>query len=40
MRPYGAFIIGFVAGCVYFIASWIVVRLRIDDPIDAVAGKA
>lgn len=28
-----------MAGFIYFIASWIVVKLKIDDPLDAVAGK-
>jgi Amt family ammonium transporter len=37
VRPYGALVIGLVAGFIYFIASWIVVKLKIDDPLDAVA---
>lgn len=38
VRPYGALAIGFVASFVYFVTSWIILKLRIDDPLDAVAG--
>lgn len=38
VRPYGAFVIGLIAALVYFAVSWAMVKVRIDDPLDAVAG--
>eukprot|EP00121_Abeoforma_whisleri_P011175 Awhi_evm1s10313 len=35
VEPYGAFIIGLVAGAVYMGCSWLLVKFRIDDPLDA-----
>lgn len=36
--PWAAFIIGFIGGCVYYIASRInLYKLKIDDPLDAIA---
>ena len=37
--PYAAFVIGIIAGIAYVAWSTLVVKLKIDDPIDAVAGK-
>ena len=38
MHPWGAFVTGAFAGLIYLAASWSVIKLRIDDPLDAVAG--
>lgn len=35
--PGSAFVIGSIGGCIYVASSSLVVRLRIDDPIDAFA---
>ncbi|XP_072032959.1 putative ammonium transporter 1 [Amphiura filiformis] len=37
VSPWGAVIIGSVAGVVYIISSWAVIRIKVDDPLDAVA---
>ena len=39
VHPYAAFIIGIIAGMAYVAWSTLVLRLRVDDPLDAVAGK-
>lgn len=39
VHPYAAVIIGAVAGLVYIIVVRLVVKARVDDPVDAVAGK-
>ncbi|XP_062517513.1 putative ammonium transporter 1 [Corticium candelabrum] len=35
--PYGAFLVGLVAGVVYSLAAKLVERNRVDDPLDAIA---
>lgn len=37
VSPWEAIIIGAVSGLIYCISSWLVVTLKIDDPIDAVS---
>ncbi len=37
--PYGAFVIGVVAGIVYVITKRMVVKWSVDDPLNAVASK-
>lgn len=37
-RPWGACIVGLIAGIGYNFTSWWMVKLKIDDPVDAVAG--
>ena len=37
---WGACVIGLVAGIVYSVWSLIVRKLKVDDPLDAVAGKS
>ena len=39
VHPYAAFVIGIIAGIAYVAWSTLVVKLKIDDPLDAVAGK-
>ncbi|BFZ15991.1 hypothetical protein BsWGS_19030 [Bradybaena similaris] len=36
-RPWGACIVGLIAGIGFNFTSWWVVKLKIDDPVDAVA---
>lgn len=36
MDPWGALIVGFVAGALYLLASKTLIKLRIDDAVDAV----
>lgn len=36
---WGAVLTGVIAGIVYQLTSILVERLRVDDPLDAVAGK-
>lgn len=38
MFMWGAFVTGLVAAVVYYFGAVIVVKLKIDDPLDAVAG--
>lgn len=33
--PYAAFIIGFMAGCIYYFYQWAIEKLHIDDPLHA-----
>ena len=40
VAPWGAAVIGAIAGVVYHLASFAVCAMKVDDPIDAVAGKA
>lgn len=37
--PWAAFIIGLIAGIVYMIWSYLIERVKIDDPLDSVAGE-
>lgn len=37
VHPYAAFVIGIIAGIAYVAWSTLVVKLKIDDPLDAVA---
>ena len=39
VHPYAAFIIGVIAGMAYVAWSTLVLYFRVDDPLDAVAGK-
>ena len=39
LAPWGAAIVGVVSGVVYVVWSYAVCKLKIDDPLDAVAGK-
>ena len=40
VHPYAAFVIGIIAGMAYVAWSTVLLRLRVDDPLDAVAGKS
>lgn len=35
VQPYASFVIGVVAGLVYLGGSWLLIRLKIDDPLDS-----
>ena len=37
-HPWGAAILGFIAAIAYKITSWAVAAMKVDDPLDAVAG--
>lgn len=37
-HPWSALVIGILGGAFYLACSWIVMKARIDDPLDAVAG--
>ncbi|XP_033102659.1 putative ammonium transporter 1 [Anneissia japonica] len=37
VEPWGAFVIGFVAGMVFIVVSNLMLKFKIDDPLDAVA---
>ncbi|XP_064601317.1 putative ammonium transporter 1 [Liolophura sinensis] len=37
MYTWGAFVTGLIGGVVYMLISWSVVKLRVDDPLDATA---
>ena len=39
VHPYAAFVIGIIAGMAYVGWSTLMLRLKVDDPLDAVAGK-
>jgi len=39
VHPYAAFVIGIIAGMAYVAWSTLMLRVRVDDPLDAVAGK-
>ena len=39
VHPYAAFVIGIIAGIAYVGWSTAMLRLKVDDPLDAVAGK-
>lgn len=39
VHPYAAFIIGIIAGMAYVAWSTVMLRFKVDDPLDAVAGK-
>lgn len=36
VEPWAAFVIGVIAGWVYLAASFLLVRLKIDDAVDAI----
>ncbi|XP_031573365.1 putative ammonium transporter 1 [Actinia tenebrosa] len=36
-RPYCALVVGVLAGLTYMIWSWVVLKMKADDPVDAVA---
>lgn len=38
MAMWGAFVTGFIAAFVYYGAAFLIIKLKIDDPLDAVAG--
>ena len=38
VMPWAGVIIGAVGGCVYRASSKLMIRLQIDDPVDACAG--
>jgi Amt family ammonium transporter len=35
-KPYAGFIVGIVGGLAYYGCSGLLIRLRIDDPLDAI----
>ena len=39
-EPWAGLLIGFMAGCVYYGISKLMVKCGLDDPLDAVAGKS
>ena len=39
VHPYAAFVIGIIAGMAYVAWSTLMLRFKVDDPLDAVAGK-
>ena len=39
VHPYAAFVIGIIAGIAYVAWSTVMLRVKVDDPLDAVAGK-
>lgn len=39
MYMWGAFITGVVASIVYYFVAILMVKLKVDDPLDAVAGR-
>ena len=38
MYPWGAALTGLVAGFAFKFWSWLLVKIKVDDPLDAVAG--
>ena len=38
-HPYASFVIGIIGGMTYVAWSALMLRVRVDDPLDAVAGK-
>ena len=38
MHPWAAFIIGLIGGLTYSVWSRVIIHLKMDDPVDAVAG--
>lgn len=36
--PWAGFVIGLIAGLVFMVWSFLIVKFKIDDPLDAVAG--
>ena len=36
VEPYGAVIIGFISGVLYLLGSWGLIKLRLDDAVDAI----
>ena len=38
-HPYASFFIGIIAGMAYVAWSTLMLRLKVDDPLDAVAGE-
>ena len=39
-RPYAAFIVGIIAGITFIAWNVLVLKLHVDDPLDAVAGQS
>ena len=37
-HPWGAAILGFIAAIVFKFMSWLMQKIKVDDPLDAVAG--
>ncbi|XP_076114294.1 putative ammonium transporter 1 isoform X1 [Mytilus galloprovincialis] len=37
ITTYGAFIIGIIGGVMYMITTWTILKLKVDDPLDATA---
>ncbi|CAL1540120.1 unnamed protein product [Lymnaea stagnalis] len=37
IRPWGATVVGAIAGISFNITSWLMIKMKIDDPVDAVA---
>ncbi len=40
MYMWGAAVVGVLAGLSYLFWSWLMVKMKIDDPLDAFAGKS
>lgn len=38
LYTWSSFVIGTLGGVVYMVSSWTVVKLGVDDPLDAAAG--
>ena len=38
-KPWAALLVGFVAGCAFIAWHYALLRFKIDDPLDAVAGE-
>ena len=38
-HPYASFVIGIIGGMTYVAWSTLMLRVKVDDPLDAVAGK-
>ena len=37
-QTWAAAVVGAIAGCTYMLWSWFILKLKIDDPLDSVAG--
>ncbi|KAJ8299374.1 hypothetical protein KUTeg_023434 [Tegillarca granosa] len=37
IETYGAFVMGLIGGVVYMITTWMVIKFKVDDPLDATA---
>ena len=38
VQPWAGFVIGLIAGLVFMVWSFLIAKMKIDDPLDAVAG--